>query len=435
MEDEQTYASLLQAAGYATSLKILRGQVLRRDDPFFTVNYRFTGVHQDKALQKMQELWPMLPPQINEQLARWMEHILRDYVSSWYSTVDVGCLYQDEAEKRKQQPQPNTDTEATAASRRMVYSMAQYRTIPFLERLYETMAVVFGNLATRVEHVNIFEVVLLKWTRVLAHTFKVYRHLRKSVRTKRLAHLHQQQQQAAAVSQRSLRNSRRQVTSEEERESLTRVSEIAMTKELLFSGKLHRALTFGLDVPALLFADASGSECGEEGESDDLVLEKRLDKILPECELDYNRVVGHRMVRALLPRSDFSSPIISSFMTEVLGGCILSPVMSCFCPEYLNSWIIQGLEETSNTMQEELRAEKESGSDLPVDEKDDGLMRDWKENMGGDLAGVRAGIEVEAPQDVQGGLDGGGQGSYAKASSSSEPAKEKKQSPVKTDQE
>jgi hypothetical protein len=58
--------------------------------------------------------------------------------------------------------------------------------MPFIDRLYESMAILFGNLATRVEHVNVLELILLKWTRVLAHTFKVYRALRKSVRTKAL---------------------------------------------------------------------------------------------------------------------------------------------------------------------------------------------------------------------------------------------------------
>eukprot|EP00986_Skeletonema_menzelii_P015369 scaffold11591_cov46-Skeletonema_menzelii.AAC.1 len=48
--------------------------------------------------------------------------------------------------------------------------------------------------------------------------------------------------------------------SEKELES-TDVSEIAIIREYLQAGRLHAALTFGMDVPSLLFADPLGKDC------------------------------------------------------------------------------------------------------------------------------------------------------------------------------
>jgi PXA domain len=140
---------------------------------------------------------------------------------------------------------------------------------------------------------------------------------------------------------------------------------MSMTREFLFAGKLHKAVTFGLDIPSLLFSDGNGKECGIPSQTlkteqtpdrlvdtlqntektDDEVLQRRLfdTKLIRECEIDYNRVLGHRMVRALIPRSDYSSGIVRTLLTEMMGGCVLAPIMGIFCPEYLNSWIIRGL--------------------------------------------------------------------------------------------
>jgi hypothetical protein len=455
LQDEQTYESLMAAAGYSTDNntlhhhnlsgaaspsstsgdnKILRAHVLRSTSDFWKLNYPFTTVSSPSeltAVDRMRDLWPTLPSVINEQLGRWIEHILRDYIACWYNMVDAGCQYENAAqaqtdrqqnekekkEKRTTSTESDKETVAAAAAtaaqeqqqqpaRKMVYSVALHRRIPFLDRLYESMAILFGNLATRVEHVNVLELILLKWTRVLAHTFKVYRALRKSVRTKALAHQHDTAAAAAASSSpltslesapslgpaRSFRVKRRQKEQQggeqhpesDRRSSLGAVSEIAMTKEFLFAGKLHRAITFGLDVPSLLFADASGRECGtgtdKAVETDDAVLEERLygTPLLKECELDYNRVVGHRMVRALLPRADFGSPIVSSLLTEIMGSSVLTSIMSCFCPEYLNGWIIKGL--SASTPAE---GDAEEGKEMdPVDENDEGLFRGWSHGEG-----------------------------------------------------
>jgi hypothetical protein len=476
LQDEQTYESLMAAAGYSTENntlhnysqgltgasgsaspgtgaststsggdnKILRAHVLRSTSDFWKLNYPFTSVQSPSeltAVDRMRDLWPTLPTAINEQLGRWIEHILRDYVACWYNMVDAGCQYENAAQaqtdrqqteaREKKEKGTSTSTEksdqgiAAAAAiaaqqeqqhqpaRKMVYSVALHRRMPFIDRLYESMAILFGNLATRVEHVNVLELILLKWTRVLAHTFKVYRALRKSVRTKALAHQHDTAAAAAASSSsssplpssnaapspgpaRSFRVKRRQKEQQagdqhpdtDGRSSLGAVSEIAMTKEFLFAGKLHRAITFGLDVPSLLFADASGRECGtgtdKAVETDDAVLEERLygTPLLRECELDYNRVVGHRMVRALLPRADFGSPIVSSLLTEIMGSSVLTSIMSCFCPEYLNGWIIKGLS-ASTPAEGAGSGDAEEGKEKdPVDENDEGLFRGWSHGEG-----------------------------------------------------
>ena len=332
LEDEQTYASLMQAAGYPVD-KILRGQVCKAGDTFWQTNYPFE--HGTRALQIMQALFPSLPECVRIELTKFMEHIMRDFVSSWYSLLDSTVSYQDERAKREaaaqqqQQSTTNSPGQPPQCSRRMVHQMALHRKAPFMEKLYETLTVAFGNLATRVEHVNVLELALLKWTKILAHTFKTYRHLRRI----RIGKLH----------------------------ANAPLTEMDVTKEFLFAGKLHKAVTFGLDVPALLFADAAGKECQVDGVADDknpkalkdenAVLEARLFQsgILRECELDYNRVVAYRIVRALLPRADFGSHLVSSLVTEIMASCVLSPLMGCFCPDYLNSWIMAGLAESATT--------------------------------------------------------------------------------------
>lgn len=403
LEDEQTYAALMTAAGYYPVPNVLRGQVLRVRGPNQEAHSKNTAPDQtvsryhyqfDRgtvAVDFMNDLWPTLPTAINQQLGLFVEFIVRDFVASWYHKMDTGCVYPVSAKTHDTPTSGDHGTSKDAPvvpSRRLVTNLGPFQKLPFLEHLYESMAIVFGNLATRVEHVNIMEVVLLKWIRVLAHTFKVYRALRKSVHNKRLSHLavvatsqdgnnnnnnypssatgtnHVKTASTAAVSSTTpgpLRQRRASAVSLQQQRNATPVSEMAMTKEFLFCGKLHKAVTFGLDVPALLFADASGKECGDgrdvkhssslpQGNKDhtveeDAVLERRLfdTRLLEECELDYNRVVGHRMVRALLPRHDFGSTIVQSLVTEIMAGCVLSPIMGCLSPDYINGWLVSGL--------------------------------------------------------------------------------------------
>lgn len=421
LEDEQTYHSLMVSAGYHTlrypighELHVqqsLRGQVLRADQ-VPGVNYPLTtcqDVSKWKAVLAMRDLWPTLPHNVQESLGKSIEYILRDFVAMWYCKADAGCKYQDPAELRRTQQKESNGVEPKNLSsthphaRVMMYSVAVHRPLPFMDALYESCAIIFGNLATRVEHVNVFELLLLKWTRILAHTFKWYRTLRKNVKTKQLAH-NVGGSNAADVAtsedvggfrakpppRRSLRKGDYahvdEVGGGEDDKSrvYVPVSEISMTKEFLFAGKLHRAITFGLDVPSFLFSDANGRECGKPKKAadgsviieeynktrpnftDDDVLAARLfeTNLLSDCETDYNRVVGHRMVRALVSRGDFGSSIVSTLLTEIMGGCVLTPIMSLFSPDYLNSWIISGLSKSEDAPKEEEKTKSAAGTKI-----------------------------------------------------------------------
>eukprot|EP00980_Cylindrotheca_fusiformis_P018079 scaffold5799_cov110-Cylindrotheca_fusiformis.AAC.6 len=327
LEDSSSYVSLMFMAGYPVEDKVLRGQVLRENSSFWDVQYQFTGVpvSEQRAPNIMKKDWPSLPPQVATELGRFIEHIMRDFIAGWYCKIDAGCVYEDEKEKRKdkdgtqpeeKQEDPDQErhsNETNAMKRKMVFSAMTHRRIPMLDQTYRLMTQVFGNLATRTEHVNVFSLALLKWTQVLAHTFRVYRTLRKSAQAK---------------------NKRRKPT------------EIQVTKEFLLAGKLHPAVTFGLDVPSLLFADASGEECGtgtdQPPKNPMQVLEERLygTPLLRECELDYNRMLAHRLVRALLPKSDSSSPVALALLVELFGAFCLLPIMNLFVPSFLNSLIV-----------------------------------------------------------------------------------------------
>ena len=150
-------------------------------------------------------------------------------------------------------------------------------------------------------------------------------------------------------------------------------SEIAVIREYLLAGKLHRAITFGMDVPSLLFADPNGKDCPPPPASlnedekevfeatrgtaigatrsdiarpardyleDDAVLEARLfspkSRLLAESELDYCRILSYRLVKLTTSKADFSSTILRSMATDIFATCVLAPVMGCFSPEMIN---------------------------------------------------------------------------------------------------
>ena len=477
LEDGQTYQSLMSSAGYykpmfryathtsshastSTSsttggllLASLRGQVIRQDQLPTQINYLFASLQLDvtqwTAVVAMKELWTdHIPFPVQVALGKSIEYIVRDFIAMWYSKADIGCLYSAIQENQKNssnsanenattnstinnnnagtataQSEQRSNTTATDFTRVMLYSLAVHRPLPFVDAIYQSCTIIFGNLATRVEqNVNVMELVLVKYTKILAHTFKWYRHLRKQVKLKQqllltaTANTHHRTTPSTAISSvdtfssstpTATTLSRRKVgqsirrasgirlhhddaisasTSMMYDETTTRssmrsgyvpVSEIAMTKEFLVNGKLHKAVTFGLDIPSLLYSDANGRGCGvpyKEQQSvvvdnvgttvsktvirvmdrdddsgtimtDDDVLAARLydTNILAECELDYNRVIGHRMVKALIPRSDFGSAIVQTLLTEIMAGCVLSPIMSLFSPDTISSWIVMGL--------------------------------------------------------------------------------------------
>lgn len=397
-EEETAYASLMTTAGYDATDHVVRGQIVKGHSKFFERYYPFTNdpdYMKWRSVSLMKEQWPTLPETISIELGKFIEYVMRDFIASWYYYVDPGVVYEDERAKRKRMKEEadaaaevgsakdRSKDESTAAatskpSKAMVFSTARHRPAPMMSAMYQSLGIVFGNLSTRVESVNLFSLLLIKWTKVLSQTFKTYRHLRKAAIAK-------QQKPTLKRSRSTLRTSLKQDEKVEDEPAWGDVSEMAVAREFMLKGKLHRAMTFGMDIPSLLFADAKGETCGvgpnvvidttpdERRTIEDRVLEQRLfgAKILYECEMDYNRVLGHRLVRALLPRAEFSSPIIRTMMTELVAGCVLTPLMGCFCPEYINGWILMGCADTPAEGEEQSKKESQEGENLTSTEGQD----------------------------------------------------------------
>jgi hypothetical protein len=414
LEDGNSYISLMAQAGYYIPDRVLRGQVLREDHKFWNIKYRFTDnkILDQKAVKLVATDWPSLPEPVRREMGRFIEHLMRDFISGWYTSLDNGIVYRDERNKRedgiprdggdddekyyrkdstttisetplsprskaspkhrlsatKREMMVNStgvtggtltrlsqiDTAGVSTSvassfttpikkqhqeqnhekrqqqqqpphhvpRRMVFSTLTHRNVPMIDCTYRVMSTAFGNLASRAEHVNVLELAILKWTQVLGRSLKVYRTLRKAAQDKN----HSQ-----------------------------RPSEVQVTREFLLSGKLHRAVVFGLDIPSLLFADASGEECGcgtdQTPQGQLQVLEQRLyhTKILKECELDYNRVVANRLVRALLPKSESASTCVTALVVEIIASCVLQPLMNLWVPSFLNDIIVKSMDKPVTT--------------------------------------------------------------------------------------
>ena len=158
----------------------------------------------------------------------------------------------------------------------------------------------------------------------------------------------------------NINNNNMPVNTEKELES-TEVSEIAIIREYLQAGRLHAALTFGMDVPSLLFADPLGKDCPpgpshqENNDSDrqmghtdeDSILENRLlspeSSLIAECELDYNRVLASKVAKLVVSKNEIDSSVVRTMLVEMLASCVLCPTMGCFTPDYVNGWLIKGL--------------------------------------------------------------------------------------------
>lgn len=297
MENEQTYKARMTTAGYPPPTSMARGQICRNKDSL-TPYYKFdTKVPFDK----LQLYFPNNP--VNLQLSKWIDIIMKDFIASWYCKVDSGVQYN----------RPDTASSVMHQSSLFLCSIASYRRVPFIDHLYDSMAILFGNLATRFEHVNLLEITLLKWTQILSRTFQQYRQIRKRV-------------------------------------SLETNPEMAIAKEFLIANQVHPAVIYGLDVPSLLFADADGKECpvsvsetSSTPHKSLQVLEERFFPIMKECELDYHRVLSNRMMKTLLARHDASCHMLQGLLTEILASCVLSPILGLFAPETVNGWIVMGL--------------------------------------------------------------------------------------------
>ena len=423
--NDSGYAALMASAGYDVDSNWKRGQVVREGLPIAYPFCETQTVQQLYSVQVMTLEWPTLPPQISKEIGIFMEYVMRDFVATWYSMVDQGVPYpevcqlaKDKAEAKERgeewvDPPPKPLPRPSPFSRKMVFSTAATRSLPVLENIYRSTSVMLGNLAHRIQDVNAFRLVLLKWTKVIAHTFKVYRQLRKAILDKQDAHKDDKSgigvgrvMRGVAQSIKSTGSSISQIVEESLAEDATnsnseeestrskhtyqQVSEMALTRELLVTGKLHPGCTFGLEVPSLLFSDPSGKDCGtgvedsadessEEEKSEDQILEERLynTTLLTECEIDHSRVLASRIVKLLLPRSDHGSPVVASLLTEILGGCVLAPSLSCFSPDYLNDWIRKGIELAIGTEEEGLQTASSAAASTPVGADGIPIMRTW----------------------------------------------------------
>lgn len=247
-------------------------------------------------------------------------------------------------------------------------------------------------MATRSsENVNILELLLLHFPHILAQNLRVYREMKLMALEKKRRRIVVEREKWRKGQMEAVREgggssggggsggigglmgeSTRQFTasaiginnmptnSEKELES-NEVSEIAIVREYLLAGRLHSALTFGMDVPSLLFADPLGKDCPpgpsyqrngdrerQMGHTDeDAILENRLlspeSSLIAECELDYNRVLASKIAKLVVPKNEIESSVVRTMLVEMLAGCVLCPSMGCFTPDYVNGWLITGL--------------------------------------------------------------------------------------------
>lgn len=314
-QDEQTYASLMASAGYLTikynnntselPLQYQRGQLIPTSEIPTSPRYSFT--EGTTAVNCLQTLFPHLPSSIHTSLGKAMELMLRDYVATWYSLVDLGCI--NPAAAAPTSNTPSSSSSSTTPRTLLTHHLSIHRPIPFLDSVYEIFATVLGNLATRVEHVNLLDLLLTQWPRILAHTFRWYR------------------------------TARRQQLSTE-----NKLSEYTLARQFLCLHVTHRAVTFGLDVPSWLSSTASTAK--DEAEQLQTLL-----ALTDQCALDYHRVLAHRMVRLLLASpltggaaaSSSVHPVLQSFLTEVLASSVLTPIMAMMGPDSIHGWIVMGL--------------------------------------------------------------------------------------------
>lgn len=276
----------------------------------------------------------------------------------------------------------NSMTNQPQQQRTMVLTTTGTQSSPFLDSLYTALAYLLGMVATRTsENVNILELLLLHFPHVLAQNLRVYREMKQVTLEKKRRRILLQREKwrrgqmegicevkgggvgdlsgqfsasLGAVS--ASKNMNTPNNTDKELES-TDVSEIAIIREYLLAGRLHSAITFGMDVPSLLFADPLGKDCPpgpsyykrkDGGHNDeDEILDNRLlspeSSLIVECELDYNRVLASKIAKLVASKNEIESSVVRAMLVEMLASCVLTPTMGCFTPDYVNGWLITGL--------------------------------------------------------------------------------------------
>lgn len=517
MEDANSYRALMRGAGYSVANGTLRAQMVRGNQASVAVRandakrrlkllqfeqnqhpndprYYSNDVQQqcdrvslykfDKgqtASMRMKCMWPNLAPVVNEALAKLIEFVLRDYVSSWYSKVDENVVYyaaespssssrnvstttsvdsdsiskspgrsmdgadgdatilangdrkqkqfssslpprhdspgsshhqlnsfgedddasscqqrsqslsygpssrslsnsfsNDKQQSSSQQQQQQQQKRIQQQKRTMVLTTTGTQPSPFIDSLYSCFAYMLGMFATRAsENVNVLELLLLHFPHVLGQNLRVYREMKNLALEKKLRRAYAERERLVkernngeigditrsqlSPSSTSSKRSTSSVGASGIQQSVE-VSEIAIVREYLLTGKFHRAITFGLDIPSLLFADPLAKDCppgsSYHGNSDcdrvnghpdeDAILYDRLlsleSSLIGECETDYIRVLASKLTKLLIPKTEVDSTIVRAMAVETLASCVLGPVMGCFTPDNVNRWIVLGLE-------------------------------------------------------------------------------------------
>ncbi|KAL7497818.1 hypothetical protein ACHAWT_005738 [Skeletonema menzelii] len=283
----------------------------------------------------------------------------------------------------------NTVSNQPQQQRTMVLTTTGTQSSPFIDSLYTAFAYLLGMLATRSsENVNILELLLLHFPHILAQNLRVYREMKQVALEKKRRRVVAEREKwrrgqmeamrevrggggglggsissgmASLSGNNSNNNMNNMPTNSEKELESTDVSEIAIIREYLQAGRLHAALTFGMDVPSLLFADPLGKDCPpgpshqENNDSDrqrghtdeDSILENRLlspeSSLIAECELDYNRVLASKVAKLVVSKNEIDSSVVRTMLVEMLASCVLCPTMGCFTPDYVNGWLITGL--------------------------------------------------------------------------------------------
>eukprot|EP00984_Skeletonema_dohrnii_P021439 scaffold10709_cov78-Skeletonema_dohrnii-CCMP3373.AAC.4 len=241
--------------------------------------------------------------------------------------------------------------------RTMVLTTTGTQSSPFIDSLYTAFAYLLGMMATRSsENVNILELLLLHFPHILAQNLRVYREMKQVALEKKRRRIVVEREKwrrgqmeamrevkgsggggglggsvssgMASLSGNNNNNSINNMPTNTEKELESNdVSEIAIIREYLLAGRLHAALTFGMDVPSLLFADPLGKDCPpgpshqgnddwnrQKGHTDeDAILENRLlspeSSLIAECELDYNRVLASKVAKLVVSKNEIESSV------------------------------------------------------------------------------------------------------------------------------
>ena len=483
--DNSSYRSLMASAGYHVPKGILRGQILRNISPSTAALYDYTprkkgtpveeaiekenkhGIYSfpsivhgeggEKGLATLQRNFTQLPLEVQAELGKFIDYLVRDYVTSWYCSVDDGVRYAPEVDRVKNikertmsiggggksySMEDNDLVQNRSAT--MVLSLTPSRSIPMLEIVYSSLVHTIGNLSMfAADNVNVADLVLSKLMHILKVNIRAYRELRKiaqqkgevekggykrsdkeskqtdgtqtSDKTPNLDGIESNKNggneenehldlppptdavpsrdtTSTSSTSRSSSSTSTTTTSSKSTRHMRAPSEVAVVREFLLQGKLHRAITFGMDVPGLLFGDKNGTECtlpssyedsnihqaecfDERHTQEEKILLQRLfgqnGRIMTECETDYHRLISHRLGRILFPRTDFTSPVMKAACVEMLAGCVLSPMFQCATPDYVNSWIIGALEDVEVKLDMHGQEEKESSENLEAFSNDE----------------------------------------------------------------